>query len=120
MYPIRSRVLQGASHVVTDPTTATVAAAATLTLSGGYLMSKKALFLVPLLLTAIGVTLMYQATQQNAALVEEATAAAQSLQHQAVALAEAVAGFKLDNGTAGSWGSSAAPQRGQALALSQD
>ena len=66
------------------------------------------------------VTLMDQATQQNAALVEEATAAAQSLQHQAVALAEAVAGFKLDNGTAGSWGSSAAPQRGQALALSQD
>lgn len=41
------------------------------------------------------VTLMDQATQQNAALVEEATAAAQSLQHQAVALAEAVAGFKL-------------------------
>lgn len=66
------------------------------------------------------VTLMDQATQQNAALVEEATAAAQSLQHQAVALAEAVAGFKLHNGTAGSWGSSAAPQRGQALALSQD
>ena len=66
------------------------------------------------------VTLMDQATQQNAALVEEATAAAQSLQHQAVALAEAVAGFKLDNGTAGSWGSSAAPQRGKALALSQD
>ena len=66
------------------------------------------------------VTLMDQATQQNAALVEEATAAAQSLQHQAVALAEAVAGFKLDNGTAGSWGSRAAPQRGKALALSQD
>ena len=66
------------------------------------------------------VTLMDQATQQNAALVEEATAAAQSLQHQSVALAEAVAGFKLHNGTAGSWGSSAAPQRGQALALSQD
>ena len=54
-------------------------------------------------------TLMDQATQQNAALVEEATAAAQSLQHQSVALAEAVAGFKLDNGTAGSWGSRAAP-----------
>ena len=66
------------------------------------------------------VTLMDQATQQNAALVEEATAAAQSLQHQSVALAEAVAGFKLDNGTAGSWGSRAAPQRGKALALSQD
>lgn len=53
---IRSRVLQGASHIVTDPATTTVAAAATLTLSGGYLMSKKVLFLVPVLLTAIGVT----------------------------------------------------------------
>ena len=38
---------------------------------------------------------MDQATQQNAALVEEATAAAQSLQQQAHALAEVVAGFKL-------------------------
>lgn len=53
---IRSRVLQGASHLATEPTTATVAAAATLTLSGSYLMSKKVLFLVPVLLTAIGVT----------------------------------------------------------------
>ena len=41
------------------------------------------------------VTHMDQATQQNAALVEEATAAAQSLQQQAHALAEVVAGFKL-------------------------
>ncbi len=38
---------------------------------------------------------MDQATQQNAALVEEATAAAQSLQQQAHNLAEVVAGFKL-------------------------
>jgi methyl-accepting chemotaxis protein len=39
---------------------------------------------------------MDQATQQNAALVEEATAAAQSLQQQASQLADAVAGFKLE------------------------
>ncbi len=39
---------------------------------------------------------MDQATQQNAALVEEATAAAQSLQQQAAQLADAVAGFKLE------------------------
>ncbi len=41
------------------------------------------------------VTHMDQATQQNAALVEQATAAAQSLQQQAQNLAEVVAGFKL-------------------------
>ena len=47
------------------------------------------------------VSQMDQATQQNAALVEEATAAAQSLQQQAAQLADAVAGFKLDaNGAA--------------------
>ncbi|RAR70086.1 methyl-accepting chemotaxis protein, partial [Paracidovorax anthurii] len=39
---------------------------------------------------------MDQSTQQNAALVEQATAAAQSLQQQAHQLADAVAGFKLD------------------------
>ena len=44
------------------------------------------------------VTQMDQATQQNAALVEEATAAAQSLQQQAHELAATVAGFKLDEG----------------------
>jgi len=44
------------------------------------------------------ITLMDQATQQNAALVEQATAAAQSLQQQAVELADAVAGFVLDDG----------------------
>jgi len=42
------------------------------------------------------VTQMDQATQQNAALVEQASAAAQSLQQQAAQLADAVAGFKLD------------------------
>ena len=49
-------------------------------------------------ITEIGsaVSQMDQSTQQNAALVEEATAAAQSLQQQAAQLADAVAGFKLD------------------------
>jgi methyl-accepting chemotaxis protein len=39
---------------------------------------------------------MDQGTQQNAALVEQATAAAQALQEQAHELAEAVASFRLD------------------------
>ncbi|WP_447741795.1 methyl-accepting chemotaxis protein [Variovorax boronicumulans] len=42
------------------------------------------------------ITQMDQVTQQNAALVEEASAAAQSLQEQAGALVEAVSTFKLD------------------------
>jgi methyl-accepting chemotaxis protein-1 (serine sensor receptor) len=42
------------------------------------------------------VTQMDQVTQQNAALVEEASAAAQSLQDEANALAQAVGTFKLD------------------------
>ena len=41
------------------------------------------------------VTLMDQATQQNAALVEESAAAAESLKHQARELSEAVAVFQL-------------------------
>jgi methyl-accepting chemotaxis protein len=41
---------------------------------------------------------MDQVTQQNAALVEEASAAAQSLQEQAGALVQAVSIFKLDMG----------------------
>ena len=45
---------------------------------------------------ATSVSLMDQTTQHNAALVEQTTAAAQSLQQQADQLAEAVAGFKLD------------------------
>ncbi|AVS80009.1 chemotaxis protein [Paracidovorax avenae] len=44
------------------------------------------------------VSQMDQSTQQNAALVEQATAAAQSLQQQAHQLADVVAGFKLDAG----------------------
>ena len=43
---------------------------------------------------------MDQATQQNAALVEQASAAAQSLQQQAYELAEVVAAFRLLQGTA--------------------
>jgi uncharacterized membrane protein len=43
---------------------------------------------------------MDQATQQNAALVEESAAAAQSLQQQAQALVNAVAVFKLSQGSA--------------------
>jgi len=46
----------------------------------------------------IAVTQMDENTQQNAALVEQAAAAAQSLQQQASALAEVVAGFKLPQG----------------------
>ena len=48
-------------------------------------------------ITEVGtaVTQMDENTQQNAALVEQAAAAAQSLQQQASALAEVVAGFKL-------------------------
>jgi methyl-accepting chemotaxis protein len=44
------------------------------------------------------ITQMDQVTQQNAALVEEASAAAQSLQEQAGALVQAVSIFKLDEG----------------------
>ena len=43
---------------------------------------------------------MDQVTQQNAALVEEAAAAAQSLQDQAAGLARAAAGFKLNESAA--------------------
>jgi hypothetical protein len=42
---------------------------------------------------------MDDATQQNAALVEEAAAAAESLQDQAGKLAEAVSVFKLEEGS---------------------
>lgn len=41
---------------------------------------------------------MDQATQQNAALVEEATAAARAMEEQAQQLSQAVASFKLDSG----------------------
>ncbi|MEG1114665.1 MAG: methyl-accepting chemotaxis protein, partial [Janthinobacterium sp.] len=46
------------------------------------------------------VTQMDDATQQNAALVEEAAAAAQSLQDQAGRLAQVVSVFKLEEITA--------------------
>ncbi|NIJ78990.1 methyl-accepting chemotaxis protein [Xanthomonas cannabis] len=46
------------------------------------------------------VTQMDETTQQNAALVEEATAAARALEEQAVGLTEAVAVFKTDAGHA--------------------
>jgi uncharacterized phage infection (PIP) family protein YhgE len=45
---------------------------------------------------SLAVTQMDDVTQQNAALVEEAAAAAESLQDQAARLAEAVSVFKLD------------------------
>ncbi|SDM74097.1 methyl-accepting chemotaxis sensory transducer with Cache sensor [Oryzisolibacter propanilivorax] len=47
------------------------------------------------------VSLMDQGTQQNAALVEQATAAAQSLRQQSYDLAQLVAAFKLPQGAAG-------------------
>jgi hypothetical protein len=52
---------------------------------------------------------MDQVTQQNAALVEEAAAAAGSLQDQADKLAEAVSVFKLEGASYG--GRSASPVR---------
>jgi hypothetical protein len=45
------------------------------------------------------VTQMDEVTQQNAALVEEAAAAAESVEEQAQLLTEAVGIFKLDNST---------------------
>jgi len=42
---------------------------------------------------------MDEATQQNAALVEEAAAAAESLQDQAASLTQAVAAFRLRDGS---------------------
>ncbi|WAC63828.1 methyl-accepting chemotaxis protein [Pseudoxanthomonas sp. SL93] len=46
------------------------------------------------------ITQMDETTQQNAALVEEATAAARSMEEQAGALTQSVSVFKLDNGHA--------------------
>jgi methyl-accepting chemotaxis protein len=51
---------------------------------------------------------MDQVTQQNAALVEEASAAAHSMAEQAQALREAVAVFKVD-GAVGNPGAARAP-----------
>ena len=47
------------------------------------------------------ITQMDEVTQQNAALVEEAAAAAESLQSQAVQLTERVASFKMDDSQQG-------------------
>ncbi|WP_343585601.1 methyl-accepting chemotaxis protein [Herbaspirillum sp.] len=46
----------------------------------------------------LAITHIDQATQQNAALVEEAAAAAKAMQDQATALSEAVSVFRLENG----------------------
>ncbi len=48
----------------------------------------------------LAITLMDEMTQQNAALVEEAAAAAESMEEQAVKLAQAVAVFKLNSNSA--------------------
>jgi methyl-accepting chemotaxis protein len=47
------------------------------------------------------ITEMDQVTQQNAALVEQASAAAEALQDQALQLAKAVRAFKIDAPAAG-------------------
>jgi methyl-accepting chemotaxis protein len=52
---------------------------------------------------------MDQVTQQNAALVEEASAAAEAMQEQAATLAGAVRLFKLEPATHGGAGLRAAP-----------
>jgi methyl-accepting chemotaxis protein len=61
------------------------------------------------------ITQMDEATQQNAALVEEAAAAAQSLQDQAAMLAQVVSIFKLDPAVA--MPSAAAPPRPRSTAV---
>ncbi|MFZ6742669.1 methyl-accepting chemotaxis protein [Undibacterium sp. JH2W] len=48
----------------------------------------------------LAITQMDEMTQQNAALVEQAAAAAESMEEQAVALAQAVSVFKLNSGMA--------------------
>jgi methyl-accepting chemotaxis protein len=71
------------------------------------------------------ITQMDDVTQQNAALVEEAAAASESLQEQAVKLAEAVSFFKLDSSAAAAVHSAAArpaearglPRRSKPLAV---
>jgi hypothetical protein len=54
---------------------------------------------------------MDQVTQQNAALVEEAAAAAASLQEQASGLSQVVSVFRLDNEAASQVGYTAAAHR---------
>ena len=55
------------------------------------------------------ITQMDTVTQQNAALVEEAAAAAEAMQGQAGTLTEVVSKFKLKNGNRGMWTASANP-----------
>jgi hypothetical protein len=64
----------------------------------------------------IAVTQMDEVTQQNAALVEEASAAAQSLEEQAAQLKGLVASFKIDaaNGGAGAQHAARNAARGSA------
>jgi methyl-accepting chemotaxis protein-1 (serine sensor receptor) len=61
---------------------------------------------------SIAISQMDSVTQQNAALVEEAAAAAESLEQQAASLAQAVSIFKLQGAAA-----TLAPSRGRALQL---
>ena len=58
----------------------------------------------------MAVTQMDQVTQQNASLVEEAAAAAASLQEQTHSLLQAVSVFKLEGGAQAGGGSEATPQ----------
>jgi methyl-accepting chemotaxis protein len=57
------------------------------------------------------ITQMDEVTQQNAALVEEAAAAAESLQSQAVQLTERVASFKMDDSQQGHQQKTIAPSK---------
>jgi methyl-accepting chemotaxis protein-1 (serine sensor receptor) len=57
----------------------------------------------------MAITQMDQATQQNAALVEEASAAAQALREEAEGLARAVGTFQLDNGAVAAYAAPARP-----------
>lgn len=63
------------------------------------------------------VSQMDQVTQQNAALVEESAAAAESLKSQAQQLVQAVAVFKLSDGTASAMGRLTTPVRIAAKAI---
>jgi methyl-accepting chemotaxis protein len=65
----------------------------------------------------VAITQMDQVTQQNAALVEEASAASEAMQEQAAKLAHVVSVFKLDSSrVAAVRGVPAAPQRAVAVA----
>jgi methyl-accepting chemotaxis protein len=61
----------------------------------------------------LAITQMDEVTQQNAALVEQAAAAAASLQDQAANLAQLVSVFKLDHGTGAPAQALAAPRTGR-------